>query len=434
MKPKTMLILGSLAVLLGSLMTWKGKASPQYLIGQSSIHATVPIYAPFLVVSYGQAAGATYPALAWNPQNQEYLLVWCHQLAGSVAIYAQTISKTGVLSSIYPVSETSTDVERCKPDVAYNTTSHNYLVVWENKATGLQFSAHGRLFTPGGALGQEITFGVSDSSNYVYPAVAYSSTSNEFLVVWATQPSGGNYSILAQRVSNTGEKLGGYTIAQGHDSVNNYDPDVAYNPSRNEYLVVWTSQSPSQSGLNRDIFGQRLTNDLVPLDGLLEIEYTSLDEYAPAVAAIQTSAPESGRYLVALERLWPDSGDHDVYGKIVKGDGTLVSIAAISASSLDERAPAVTGNMNNNMFLVSWNSTYLPPYQSNIGVRARNVSLEGNVLSPGWAGGIKSGMSAAASGRGDQSLVIFEDTTFFANADLFGRFWGDVLYLPLIIR
>ena len=398
------------------------------------VQAGAPVYNPFLVVSYGQAAGATYPALAYNPQNQEYLLVWCHQLAGSVAIYAMKISKTGVLSSVYPVSETTSAADRCKPDVAYNTTDHNYLIVWEDIISGPQFYVHGRLFTPGGVLGEEITFNNSGSSNYVYPAVAYCSTSNEFLVVWADQPYGGNYSILAQRLSNTGVKLGGnYTVDQGHDTTNNYDPDVAYNPARNEYLVVWTRQSPDPvNGLNRDIWGQRFTYKLDPLGGQFWIVFTSQEEYAPAVAAIQTPAPESGRYLVVWERYWPDSGDHDIFGSIVKGDGTLIDIGPISASSLDERAPAVTGNINNNLFLVSWNSTYLPPYESNIGVRGATVSLAGVVLRKDWAGGIKSGMSAAASGPGDQFLVVFEDTTFFANADLFGRFWGDLIYLPVI--
>ncbi len=399
-----------------------------------SVQAVVPIYAPFLAVSYGQAAGATYPSLAYNPQNQEYLLVWCHQLAGSVAIYAQTISIAGVLSSIYPVSETSTDIQRCKPDVAYNTTTHNYLVVWENIISGPQFSVHGRLFTPGGAMGAEVTFDSSGSSNYVYPAVAYSSTSNEFLVVWASQPYGGNYSIWAQRLSSTGVKLGGnYTVFLGSGPENAYDPDVAYNPARNEYLVVWTDQSPSPSGLNRDVIGRRLTYDLVPLGGVLLIGFNTVEDYAPAVAALPTPAPESGRYLVVWEMQYAQN-DRDTVGRFVQGDGTIVDLASISGTSLDERAPAVTGNIHDNLFLVSWNSTYLPPYQANIGVRACTVSLQGGLKDIAWVGGIKAGMSAVASGPGDQFLGIFEDTTFFANADLFGRFWGDQLFLPVTVR
>ena len=409
-----------------------------FMLGPSSAAfnaAVVPIHAPFLAVSYGQEAGATYPSLAYNPQNQEYLLVWCHELTGSVAIYARTISKTGAMSSIYPVSETSTDVDRCKPDVAYNSTSHNYLVVWENRITGPQFSVHGRTFVPGGALGTEVTFDDAGSSNYVYPAVAYNSTENEFLVVWARQPYGGNYSILAQRYSGTlGKQGGNYTVEQGQDSTNCYDPDVAFNSARNEYLVVWTNQSPDGPRLNRDIFGRILTHDMGPLYGVLYVEFSSLDEYAPAVAAIPTAAPESGRYLVVWEREWVDTLDHDIFGNIVKGDGTMLGLPTINATSLDERAPAVTGNRFDNLFFVTWTSGYPAPYQANLGVRGRAVSLAGAVQQASWAGGIKSGMSAAAAGKGDQFLVIFEDTTFFSKADLFGRFWGDQIFLPFIRR
>jgi hypothetical protein len=102
---------------------------------------------------------------------------------------------SGRSSPVYPVSQTDTSAKRCKPDVAYNTSDHKYLVVWEDVITGPQFYVHGRLFTPG-YLGAEITIDDSGGSNFVSPAVAYSSTSNEFLVVWSRQPYGGNYSIL----------------------------------------------------------------------------------------------------------------------------------------------------------------------------------------------------------------------------------------------
>jgi len=164
------------------------------------------------------------------------------------------------------------------------------------------------------------------------------------------------------------------------------------------------------------------------------VEFTSVEEYAPAVAAIQTPAPESGRYMVVWERLYPDGGDHDVFANIILGDGTMLGLPTISATSLDERAPAVTGNRFDNLFFVSWTSSYPAPYASNIGVRGRTVTLTGTVQETGWAGGIKSGMSAAAAGRGDQFLVAFEDTTFFTKADLFGRFWGDQIFLPFLRR
>ncbi len=186
--------------------------------------------------------------------------------------------------------------------------------------------------------------------------------------------------------------------------------------------------------MNRDIFGQILTHDLIPLHGLLYVEYTTAETYAPAVAAIQTPGPESGRYMVVWDRYWEDNGDHDIYANIILGNGTMLGLPTISGSYLDETAPAVTGNRFDNLFFVSWNSSYPAPYGANLGVKGRTVTLSGTVQAEGWAGGIKSGLSAAAAGRGDQFLVVFEDTTFFAKADLFGRFWGDQVYLPVLRR
>jgi hypothetical protein len=114
-----------------------------------------------------------------------------------------------------------------------------------------------------------------------------------------------------------------------------------------------------------------------------------------------------------------------------KGDGTPMVGYVSSGSFLNIHAQAVTRNNQNSLFLVSSEFTYPPTDQSNIGIRACNISPDGTPSNIAWVGGIISRMPSIPSGYGDQFLVVCEDTTSYTVDDLFGRFWEDyVLYLP----
>jgi len=103
---------------------------------------------------------------------------------------------------------------------------------------GSSFTVQGRLFSPGSYLGSDITFSDLVSSAATSPAVDYAYTSDEFLVVWAYWTTGVNSTIISQRITYAGEKIrANINIAQGHDTVSDYDPDLANNIARNECLA-----------------------------------------------------------------------------------------------------------------------------------------------------------------------------------------------------
>jgi PKD repeat protein len=70
------------------------------------------------------------------------------------------------------------------------------------------------------------------------PAVAYSATSNEFLVSWAEYSSPGGPDVKAQRVSAAGSAIG-TEIPIAVTTAWEGDPSVAYNPFTNEFLVAY---------------------------------------------------------------------------------------------------------------------------------------------------------------------------------------------------
>ncbi len=77
-----------------------------------------------------------------------------------------------------------------------------------------------------------------DTLNEVHPAIAYNTQRGEYLVVWhnerAVYPD-----IQAQRLDMNGAPIGGpFYIAGGTDAQRRY-PDVAYDSSADQYLVVW---------------------------------------------------------------------------------------------------------------------------------------------------------------------------------------------------
>ena len=85
------------------------------------------------------------------------------------------------------------------------------------------------------------------------PAIAYNSVRNQYLVVWENGWDGGYHDVYAQRISGSGQLLSWFalTSASGHSQTN---PDVAYDPVNDRYLVVWVQDS-SGNGSNWDVYG-----------------------------------------------------------------------------------------------------------------------------------------------------------------------------------
>ncbi|HKP19384.1 MAG TPA: hypothetical protein VJT84_12970 [Gaiellaceae bacterium] len=370
----------------------------------------------FRISDMGPAANTSFdaqqPAVAYNPASNQYLIVWqgdddtAPLVNNETEIFGQRLTATGAatgandfrISDMGPDGNTSFGA--AGPTVAYNSTTNEYLVVWQGDddtapLVNGENEIFGQRLTATGAATGANDFRISDmgpDGNTSFaarsPAVAYNATSNEYLVVWEgdddTAPLvEGELEIFGQRLTATGAATGAndFRISDmGPDGSIDFfvrSPTVAYNATSNEYLVVWHGDDDIAPLVDneREVFGQRLTatgaatgandfrvSDMGP-DG-----NPSFGTAFPAVA--YSSANDE--YLV----VWYGNDDtpplvaneNEVFGQRLNGTtGVEAGENDVRVSQQGEPDPAaasdaaVAYNATNNEYLVVWHGDDTPP-------------------------------------------------------------------------
>ena len=432
MKKASCVLLSTALLLLAYLL-----ASPQEGWAQQSPNAVSGSPTGSRFVIHGEPEQEVAPSIAYNPQMQEYLVVWYNDLPGNDDIHAERVSRNGKLLR-HPCVACGPGADRRYPDVAYNSQRNEYLVVWvEEDAGGLSYVRAQRLDSQGNLLGSMITLvggpiGMLTSAN---PAVAYASTPDKYLIVWEYEVNMPLnpvvISIVGQVVSGGGVLEGSaITISGDPGGEPRQQPDVAYNRHGNGHLVVWEQWD---AGASRWTVYGRLVNG----DGGTPFSPIWISDYivscmAPAVAAIPTS-PTPNKYLV----VWEIGGsvDRDIFGRFVAEDGSLgpSDVHFQQGDGIDQSSPAIAGDELSQRYLVTWRhpegAVYIP-------IHGRAVSSTGGLLGDEAVfEGPAADRPAVAAGQVGSFLVAWQDKAPWAtNTDLYGQLWGNRTYLPLIKR
>ncbi len=353
---------------------------------------------------------ALRPSIAYNGIANEYLVVWAgDDNAGGVTdgefeIFGQRISAvTGAEVGVndFRISDMGPDgdgqYDAAAPDVVFNATSNEYLVVWEgdDNSPGLIDGAN-EIFGQrlAGATGAQIganDFRISDMGvdtdtllDAERPAVAWNSTNNLYLVVWSgdddTPPLvNGESEIFGQLIAGgTGAEVGTNDFRlsdmgpNGNGAYDALNPDVAYNATNNEFLVVWQGDdntAPLVDG-ESEIFGQRVagatgaeigTNDM-RLSDMGPNGDSTYDAEDPAVAW----SSGSNQYLV----VWSGddlgatvNGESEIFGQLLAGaNAAQVGVNDFRISEMgtdgdvlfDALAPRIAYNANTDEWIVVW--------------------------------------------------------------------------------
>jgi hypothetical protein len=254
-------------------------------------------------------------------------------------------------------------------------------------------------------------------------------------VVWTGRaPAASSLNVEGQTLSSIGALIGPSTmIAQGDTDFSYEYPDLAYNHRQNGYLVVYHRRG-LVAPIYYDIYAHLVHGDGAPTGPSIEIDrFTMPYQMYPAVAAMP-SAFNKGQFLVVWEG-WINSGDRDIYGRLINGDGTAYSESfTVLSGPDDEASPNVTANDATRQYLVTWTHFSAPPFLAS-DLFGMIFSTDGSHTG-GWSGigGFFADHSAPAGGPHGDFLVTFDDQPFISNRVVMGKFWGNRSYLPLVVK
>jgi hypothetical protein len=393
------------------------------LLATAAVHAggdPVTTWMPISPVSSSHPS-EWHAAAAYNSRSQGYLVVWDQaDNAGNSFIFGQLVAWNGTLVDSRFLLPACADASGY-PDVAYNPARDEYLVVFESGPT-----THGvcgvRLHADGSPAGAQLYLTSSTEYSFQDAAVAYATRSDEYLVVWQKSWGTAYKGIEARSLSGDGTALGSVLEVTGLLwGVEPSSPDVAYTSSLQQFLVVWQKWYDT-SYTDHDIMGQRvgMAGGAHLVSFPFGIHATLDDEIAPAVASL-TQLSGAGEYLVACQR--DSSGTQYVDASLVAVDGTLLDLMSVS-SPFDGITPAVAGNENTHEFLVAWSSG------GTLRARTVTAAGDLGTEAPAQPYGLTPSLPAIAGGGLGYYLVTshlrYSSSYPF---DVYGFLWGDITFL-----
>lgn len=370
-------------------------------------------------------------AIAYNSQDGEYLVVWHDQRAGNYDIYGQRVGLDGTL--LEQTFHICTDASnQLNPAVAYNLDANQYLVVWDDRRDD-DGDLYGQIIDADGDLnGGEVPIAGAGTIGRHLPRLAYNPISGEYLVVYGYADETNN--IRGRRLGVTGTPVAAeFDIATG--ATDQYYPDVAcrtVEPGGGDYLVVWRDTD----GTQRDIRGRRLDHTGASLgDYALCTEASS--QWTPAVAY----SPADDRYLVVWpdDRDVATLG-RNIYGRQMSGAGALYTEFAISTAGGAQSAAAVAygGGGYVVVFQDARNTSTAPDlYGQRVSGAGELVDTMAGINDPLYTGsGAQESPAVAWAGDGAHGLLAWDDDRDGETLDIYGlclAAGGYRLYLPVVV-
>ena len=305
------------------------------------------------------------PAVVYNSQHDEYLVVWHRARSGGRDIVARRLTRSGELKSWFVVSTGAGN--RAHAAVAYNGNRHEYLVVWMEDVSGddSRWAIKGKIIPwDGPGSNPELTIADDASMSSREPSVAYSDWHNEYVVIWNTRAveSQTDTSVARRRVMANGSMPYARTLIT--TDVSPRQSDIAYNLLSDQYLVVWVRQyAPPPGGTGNDVWGSTMTYEL---DGSIlcgapfSITHSTKNEDSPSV-----STNGFDRYIVVFEYQY-SAIDRDIYGQELDTAGSKMGASPfpIAVSTRNETQPDVVaeffGDWEHPDYFAAWQRTEGP--------------------------------------------------------------------------
>ena len=260
-----------------------------------------------------------HPDAVFNMARQEYLLVYEYAFSDSDHdIYAQRLDATGNASG--PVIQVAASGSfESMPMAAYQAQTNQYLVVWQVRQGGDEFTQndiHARWLWADGTLALSEMVIADSVSDEALPCVAAGSDGACVAAWQARKDPSGDYGIYARRVQ-PGDKSGGDEWAVSVWEYDQVKPRLAFDSATNEYLLVWEDHHWGW-GDDWDIYGCRVGLSGEPIGNPLAIDWQGSQHRLNPDVAFQLT---TNHYLVTWEFEY-GAADHDIFYCRLYGDGT----------------------------------------------------------------------------------------------------------------
>jgi hypothetical protein len=331
------------------------------------------------------------PEVAYNITDSKYLVVWSGDddtgalVDNEFEIYGQFIDEFGNEIGIndFRISFNNTDgnsnFRTDRPDVVWNSTTNQFLVVWEGETNvDGEVEIYGQIVNSDGTLSGG-NFRISDTgsdgdTNFDAnrPEVVYNATDNEFLVVWESDETiNNNIEIYGQRLSFSGEEIGtndfqiSIQLPVNDGDYDARDPDVVWNILANEYMVVWQGEMATDE--EKEIFGQQLSNVGSPIGANFRISDMGVDGDTGTSALnpkIEYNTNDDN-YLVIWQGSNAVSNQYEAFGQFLDNQGLeigtndfRITYVTNTNTNYDAWRPKLVYNFTNNEYLVVYRSQY----------------------------------------------------------------------------
>jgi hypothetical protein len=213
-----------------------------YMDGATPVK-TIAIVIPFLICSPLGAAlpgnnfqisgpGCRFPDVAYSSASRNYLVVWADY--NVTRIFGRLVSDAGVpVGGAVPITEAP--YGGLFPAVAYNATNDEFLVTWDDFGRRGDV-IHGQRVRASDGVLVSTNFPIGSIGGGIRSAVAWSPVNNAYLAVYWVPA--GTIEVYGQRVAANGALLGGNFNISNDGPFSGY-PAIAWGSSGNQFLVTW---------------------------------------------------------------------------------------------------------------------------------------------------------------------------------------------------
>ncbi len=228
-------------------------------------------------------------------------------------VYGRVISRSGsFVTSAFVIANASgvgfNTFDESPTDIAYNSSSHQFLVVWETEVSlgNSQWDIWARHVSPSGTMGSYLQIATTASTERD-AAAAYNPDSDQYLVVWGSvNKATAVAEVIGRRLTGSGTVITTDNILISTAWAEDARPDVIYRAASGRYLAAWQQ--------TEDIYSRGVLPDGTLAGSATVIANTVQKEANPRLAA-----DEAGLLLI-WQRHNSSTGD-DVYGRALNNSG-----------------------------------------------------------------------------------------------------------------